>query len=68
MARERGVIRAWITDRGFGFLRPDSYGPDLFVHISACQFGEPSIGAHVSYEVGEGRDGRPIAVDLQIVE
>jgi hypothetical protein len=31
----QGTIATVVEERGFGFVRPDAYGKDLFFHISA---------------------------------
>lgn len=35
-----GVVARYDADRGFGFITPDSGGPDLFVHVSVVRNAE----------------------------
>lgn len=64
-----GTVKFFNTARGFGFIRPDSGGPDVFVHISAVEragMGTLVEGQKVSYE--EQRDtkrGKTSAENLQ---
>ena len=32
-----GTLKMWNPDRGFGFIKDDSGGPDMFLHITAVQ-------------------------------
>ena len=32
-----GTLKMWNADRGFGFIKDDSGGPDIFLHISALE-------------------------------
>jgi cold shock CspA family protein len=48
-----GVVKAWIDNRGMGFITPHSGGEDLFVHRSMLADGQTLIiGAQVSYDAG----------------
>jgi CspA family cold shock protein len=62
-----GTVKFFNTQKGYGFIRPDNGGPDVFVHISAVQrAGLQSVaeGQKLSYEVVTER-GKSAASNLQ---
>jgi CspA family cold shock protein len=62
-----GTVKFFNTQKGFGFIRPDDGGADVFVHVSAVQrAGMQSLveGQKLSYEVVNER-GKAAASDLQ---
>lgn len=61
-----GTIANWGT-RGFGFIRPDNDGPDMFVHGAAFKGVEPYVGQRVEYSEFKGRDGRVIAANAKLL-
>ncbi|MDA0912024.1 MAG: cold-shock protein, partial [Proteobacteria bacterium] len=52
--------------KGFGFIKPDNGGSDLFVHVTALN-GLQSLAndQRVSFDIEDGRRG-PQAVNVQI--
>ena len=63
--REKGTVKWFNPDKGFGFIQRAS-GGDVFVHHTAIQtegFRTLDDGAEVEFEVGEGPKG-PRAVNV----
>ena len=51
---QQGVVKKWVSEKGYGFLRPEGGGKDdLFVHISAFEEGSrtPKMGDKVSFDL-----------------
>jgi len=63
-----GVVKFFNADRGFGFIKPDDGGADMFVHISACENGVLlREGQRVTYESGTDRKtGKTKALNVQV--
>lgn len=70
MARETGVVERFMDDKGFGFIKPDSGGKDVFVHHSAIQgsgFRTLPRGARVEFDLVQDPKG-PRAENVVILE
>jgi CspA family cold shock protein len=67
MARQTGIVEFFKDDKGFGFIRPDDGGKDVFVHHSAIQmdgFRSLKRGDRVEFEVVDDAKG-PRANDVR---
>jgi CspA family cold shock protein len=67
---QTGIVKWFNSQKGFGFIQPQSGGPDVFVHISAVERAGLSglnEGQKVSYEiVADRRTGKSSADRLEI--
>lgn len=57
--RYQGVMKAWNSEKGFGFCSLDGMANDIFVHIADCIGTQPQVGDVVSFETepSHKRDG-----------
>ena len=63
----QGHVKFFNAAKGYGFLRPDAGGSDVFVHVSALDGIEIGEGDAVSFEVEQGRNGKPQAANVRLV-
>jgi cold shock CspA family protein len=64
----KGVLKTWKADRGFGFIKPDAGGQDIFIHISSLKNVDrrPVRGDVIYYEVAKDNLGKYKAVNATI--
>ncbi|CAE8627381.1 unnamed protein product [Polarella glacialis] len=65
-----GVVLRWNSDKGFGFIKPDDDGPDLFAHVSQLLGGEGSVrdGDEVRFKVEyDDRKGKDRATNVEVI-
>ena len=67
---QSGTIKFFNADKGYGFIKPDDGGRDIFVHITALeQAGLQNLteGQRLTYEIEPDKKGKgPKAVQLQL--
>ena len=65
----KGTVKWFNNQKGFGFIQPDAGGKDIFVHISAVERAGLSTlneGQKVSFEViADRRTGKSAAENLR---
>ena len=65
-----GTVKFFNADKGYGFIKPDDGGRDIFVHITALeQAGLQTLteGQRLTYEIEPDKKGKgPKAVQLQV--
>ncbi|RAH95887.1 cold-shock protein [Acuticoccus sediminis] len=66
-----GTVKWFNSQKGFGFIQPETGSRDIFLHVSAVErAGLSSVGEgqKVTFEVERGRDGRESAANLQLAD
>lgn len=67
---QRGTVKWFNSQKGFGFIQPEGGGNDVFVHISAVEragLSQLNENQKVSFDTEMGRNGKSSAVNLKIV-
>ena len=70
MAKQTGIVEFFKDDKGYGFIRPDGGGKDVFVHHSVIQmegFKSLKRGDRVQFEITEDPKG-PRASNVRRVD
>jgi cold shock CspA family protein len=68
MAIEKGNLVRWFDEKGFGFIKPENGGNDIFIHISALKnmIRKPVIGDIILYETNVDTNGKLRAINALI--
>lgn len=67
--RQIGTVKFYNSQKGYGFIKPDDGGNDVFVHVTAIERSDvgPLIeGTRISFDTEPDKRGKgPKAVNLQ---
>ena len=66
---QAGSVVTYFEAKGFGFLRPDDGGRDIFFHVSRLAEGlatDLRPGTRLLYELGMDRTGKMVASSIRI--
>ncbi|HWK39107.1 MAG TPA: cold-shock protein [Hyphomicrobium sp.] len=67
--RQSGTVKFYNAQKGYGFIKPDDGGKDVFVHVTAVEragIANLDEGARISFETEPDKRGKgPKAVNLQ---
>jgi cold shock protein len=63
-----GIVKVFKNDKGFGFIKPDEGGNDVFVHVSAVPGQQPlREGMRVGFDMTTDRKtGKDRAANVRI--
>jgi CspA family cold shock protein len=67
--RQSGTVKFYNSQKGYGFIKPDDGGKDVFVHVTAVEragISNLDEGVRISFETEPDKRGKgPKAVNLQ---
>ena len=59
--RQLGTVKFYNTQKGYGFIKPDDGGNDIFVHVTAVErsgIGALVEGMRISFETEPDKRGK----------
>jgi CspA family cold shock protein len=63
---QKGTVKFFNTEKGFGFITPEGGGKDVFVHANDLGGASIQEGSKVEFEVVQGKKG-PQASNVRVV-
>jgi len=63
-----GIVKRWMTLRGYGFIETEKMKKDIFVHQSEVKSNKPlMVGQKVRFDIKEEQRG-PQAINVEAIE
>lgn len=64
----KGILKTWKDNRGFGFIKPDDGSEDIFIHISALRTIQkrPYKGDVIFYQIERSEDRKSKAINARV--
>ncbi len=64
----KGLLKSWNDDKGFGFIKSSTLQHDTFIHISSLKHmsRKPKVGDIIYFEVATEPNGKTKAVNCRI--
>jgi CspA family cold shock protein len=59
-----GTIKFFNATKGYGFIKDDATGSEIFLHVTGLIDQDVNQGDKVSYDISEGRKG-PNAINVK---
>jgi len=69
MPKQRGTVKWFNDQKGYGFITPENGGKDLFVHFSSIEgdgYKSLAEGQTVEFNVGQGPKGEHAAEVVKV--
>ncbi|MBL7685281.1 MAG: cold-shock protein [Deltaproteobacteria bacterium] len=63
---QKGTVKFFNTEKGFGFITPESGGKDVFVHANDLAGATIQEGSQVEFDVVQGKKG-PQASGVRVI-
>ena len=64
----KGLLKSWNDEKGFGFIKSTTLQHDTFIHISSLKHmsRKPKVGDIIYFEVATESNGKTKAVNCRI--
>ena len=66
--KEKGKVKFFNAEKGFGFITPELPGDDIFVHVTQLEGVVIEEGDIVEYDIVYGRKDMPMAGNIELID